>query len=80
MSTIKQLAFTNFILQKLKKYTFRLVGDPTPKPQSEGVVEVMMTGKWRTICSDGWDMEDARVLCGSLGFKEATSVQPNRKK
>ncbi|XP_030841141.1 lysyl oxidase-like 2 isoform X1 [Strongylocentrotus purpuratus] len=65
--------------KKLKQYKFRLVGDPTPKPQSEGVVEVMMTGKWRTICSDGWDMEDARVLCGSLGFKEATSVEPNRK-
>ncbi|XP_063963691.1 lysyl oxidase homolog 2A-like [Lytechinus pictus] len=65
--------------KKLKKYKFRLNGDPTPKPQSEGVVEVMMTGKWRTICADGWDIEDGRVLCGSLGFKEAINVQPNRK-
>ncbi|XP_071481643.1 lysyl oxidase homolog 2B-like [Diadema antillarum] len=67
--------------KRLKKYKFRLVGDSTPHPISSGIAEVLMNGKWRTICSDGWDMRDARVLCGSLGFKDALSAQaakPNK--
>ena len=33
-----------------------------------GRIEVCIQEKWRTICSNQWKEEDARVLCHQLGF------------
>ena len=33
-----------------------------------GRIEVCIQETWRTICSDQWKEEDARVLCHQLGF------------
>ena len=35
---------------------------------ARGRVEICIGGRYRTICSDNWDYEDASVVCSQLGF------------
>ena len=43
----------------------RLAGGDTP---NEGRVEICFDNQFGTICNDGWDGNDAKVICGELGF------------
>lgn len=43
----------------------RLVGGRIP---SEGRVEVCFNGHWGTVCHDGWDAREARVVCNEIGY------------
>ena len=54
------------------EYTIQLVGGGS---SLEGRVEVYVNRAWGTVCDDGWDFNDARVVCRQLGYGSAVSAK-----
>ena len=43
----------------------RLMGGSTP---NQGRIELCFNNAWGTVCDNGFDMTDAKVVCQQLGY------------
>ena len=55
-------------------FAVRLANGPT---QYEGRVEVYHNGEWGTVCDNGWDLNDAQVVCNELDLGPAIAAKHN---
>ena len=38
-------------------------------------MEVYHNGEWSAVCDDGWNLDDAHLVCRELGFSKAISTR-----
>ncbi|XP_062280245.1 galectin-3-binding protein A-like [Scomber scombrus] len=59
---------SNICIKAMEKGFIRLAGG---QYSHEGRVEIFHDGVWGTVCDDGWDMNNAHVVCRQLHFPGA---------
>ena len=40
----------------------------------EGRVEVWCDSQWNTVCDDYWNLNDARIVCQQLGYRDVVKA------
>ena len=61
----------SFDANDLSSAPVRLVGGSW---SGEGRVEIYYNGTWGSVCDDKWDINDAQVVCRSLGYSNASDA------
>ena len=52
-------------------------GQCRPRPAVAGIVEVLVDGVWGPVSADGWDANEATVICGQLGYPMSFPLDAN---
>ena len=55
-------------------FTVRLANGFT---KYDGRVEIYHNGVWGRVCDNGWDLNDAHVVCNELGYGKAIGARRN---
>ena len=50
----------------------RLMGGPTP---NQGRIELCFNYAWGTVCDNGFNVSDAKVVCQQLGYINTQGMQ-----
>ena len=61
--------YHNFTFLACKEGDIRLVGG---KHKFEGTVEICLDSSWTVVAQNGWDDDDARVVCRQIGGYNAS--------
>lgn len=56
--------------------TVRISGGQANENTTAGKVEMLNHGNWVTVCANGFDDNDARVVCRELGFPNSKALVP----
>ena len=62
---------SNVVITVCPSGDVRLVGGSV---QDEGRVELCQNNAWGTICDDGFDENDANVICRQLGYTDQGKI------
>ena len=58
-----------------KDYKYPPVTEVRLSSGSKGRLEVKYNGTWGSVCSEGWDQNDAKVVCRQLGYSTVDIVK-----
>ena len=76
LNAIVRMLYIFYMLFSLMNYSIIVILDPECNDTDvrlvdgprEGHVELCLDGVWYSVCSNEWDINDAKVVCQQLGY------------